>query len=850
MSMWMNQTARESIVPLDMYRRKQAGLDARTNYPQGYSPAAEHPVLFCRQQDREALRARLEKEPWKGWYYSIHRPMAEVALAAADLAELQQPGFHIKVFPLEKGKPVSAVQALPDRRRWPMHLANCALVAFLEEDQRFIDKARQLFSEAADAVWLVGGWGGDDYDVGSGWDGCWRGAAMLATGYDLVADYMTDAEKHKFEARLARDLEWCQTDPLSPRYNPSWFGSVYMGLAALLLGRDDYVRKIEALLDQYVDQVLWGEGEYFEGACYQAGCMEVQNISLLRAIEHVTGRNPAANARWAMRAEHWIRRASPLGTDVTHSDATLVTGSAQMLLASIPQLPPDVAGWAVWIWERFGSPEWLNLRGSDDQRRAGIGYPGKNGQQSSERSARYPHPRSADPAFWLMVPDPLPAPVEPPSGSYVARGAGLGCLRSDWSTSAMHTCLFAPRFYGSPHSHWDVLTFDFWAHGAYLVKNVGYHENFYPAPHMAEHLHEHFGVKPEPVAADIPDYCNTWQGWSERDTYRLAPEARNIPTIDGGGGNNITSRADPIHYLVNTGWAQALRANGGFAYPVYSRYGTPGTVIRSLLQIEADADSELPGYLLVVDDIVPENSEAKCNWYLHPRGEHVGEGERHVWTTCDFLNFPPKDVKLEVLLPREGLQLVTKSDSGHIVGAAFQPGTYLDASWTGSQRFWALLRPAKKDETLPQADPLAGNLGVRMGTSDLVLVRLIGEESLSFEGVKTDAAALVVRSGKAGFYLAVAATKLAMPEGLGFEASSEIMITARGQRGTVFCDRPHKQPQPMTPVKLVLHDPRIPAGAQVLLNGESVGKTSAGSLELTLPEPGMYSWTVETKGRD
>ena len=37
----------------------------------------------------------------------------------------------------------------------------------------------------------------------------------------------------------------------------------------------------------------------------------------------------------------------------------------------------------------------------------------------------------------------------------------------------------------------------------------------------------------------------------------------------------------------------------------------------------------------------------------------------------------------------------------------------------------------------------------------------------------------------------------------------------------------------------------IAAGARAILNGEPAGSTLAGSLELTLPEPGMYNWTIE-----
>lgn len=831
--------------PLDKDEWKQSGLEAQASYPRGYQPVREHPVLFCRSSDRPKLKARLAKQPWKEWYQTLLRPLAEVALAARDLAELQTPEFHIKVFPI-KGQSISAVQSMPSRGLWKFSIANCALVAFLEEDERFAAKTRQLLLESVEANWCEGGWGGEDYEVGSGWDHAWTWNAALAAAYDLVAASFSAEERRRFEARLARDLEWCQTDPISPRYNPSWFGSVFMGVAALLLGREDYVRKVEAMLDQYVDQVLWGEGEYFEGASYQSGCMEPQNLVLLAAIRNVTGRNPADNPRWAMRAEHWLRRASPLGTDVTHSDAGLVSPTAHMLLASIPHLPKEIAGWAVWMFERIGDPGWLPLRGSDDERRRGVDRPSTIGDRHApERTRRYPFPYHVDPAFWLMVPDPLPAAVEPPAGSYVARNAGLACLRTDWSMESMHACFFAPRFYASPHSHWDSLTFDFWAHGAYLVKNVGYQELFYPAPHVPPHLHAVLGVKPAPTPIKPPAPWNTWQGWDDRKCFRMAPEMHNLPTIEGGGGNHTTSRADPLHFVVNTGWAQAVRAHGGIAgsYTRASTLGTDGRVIRSLVQVEPVPGS--PGYLVVVDDVIPdENPGARCDWYLHPRGELSGTRTRPVWTTCDLLNFPPKDVRLEVCLPPEGLDYQTRPDGCHLAGGSFQPGKYLDVFWRGARRFWAVLRPCPDGTGLPAAEDLPGNLGLGIGGRDLVLVRPLDRETLAFEGIAADAAALVARERGAGFYLALAARRADLGAGIGFEASAEVMLTARGGQGAVFCDRRHKQPEPMAPVRVAVRDGRIQAGQEILLDGRSVGRAWAGVFELVIEKPGMHRWQV------
>ena len=875
---------------------KQSGLDAQANYPAGYRPVREHPCLFCRASDRPALRARLAREPWKTWYETLHRPLADVALAARDLRQLQEPDFNLTVFP------VRGTSFLPVHGNWSWkdYVANLAFVAFLEDDDRLRGKAKALLLEAADAVWCVGGWGGEDYDVGSGWDSAWMSNTLLPTAYDLVAEAFAPAERRCFEARLARDLDWAQSDPVSPRYNPAWFGCAFIAMTALLLGRDDYVATIEAMLDQYVDQVLWGEGEYFEGAGYQSGCMENPNHLAAYTIWRVTGRNPFDNPRWALRARHWVRRSSPLGTDATHSDAPLVTPTAQVLLSSVSLLDAETAGMVVWVWNRIGDPGWFNIRGSDDERRkGGLGeHPAP-----PERKRRYLQPWGAHPATFLMVPDPLPAPVEPPAGSYVARFAGLACLRTDWSIEALHTCLFAPRFFGSPHSHWDSLTFDLWAHGAYLVKNAGYAELMRPNPQVPKHVADALGITPQPNPIAPPAPWTTWEGWDPLRCFRMAPDMHNLPTIDRGGGNHWGSRADPMHFVVNTGFAQALRVHGGIAgsFTRMGHLGTEGTVIRTVVQVEPAPAEEtvssdaaatgkgdrhhfeksvemepvpfsLPGYVVVADDVLPtENPQARCDWFLHPRGETFGKGDRHhfgkstemepvpfsrlTWTTCDFLHFPPKDVRLEVCLPAEVLEYELKPDACHLLGGSFQLGQYLDVFWRGRRRFWAVLRPAADGETLPPAEDLPHNLGLRIGARDVVLVRPIDAATVAFEGLDTDGSVLVARDGGRGFYVAVGAktarmgvaplSGLRVPLGqMGFDASTAVLVAARGTSGAVFVDRPHKQREPMTPVTMRLLDPRIPAGRRVDLNGRPAAETAGGEFTVVLPAPGHYAWRV------
>lgn len=823
---------------------KQNGLQAQKAYPLGYSPLKEHPALFCKAADRPQLYKRLQKQPWKNWYETILRPYAEVALAAENLAVLQTPLFALKVFPLEGTK----IRPIQEMFCWQSAIANCALVGFLEDDTKVVDHARKLLLEAVDANWGLGGWGGEDYEVGSGWDHAWVANSQLITAYDLIANSFTKEERLRWEARIARDLEWCQTDPISPKYNPSWFGSIFMGVAALLLGKNDYVRKVEGMLDQYVDQVLWGEGEYFEGSSYQSGCMEIQNIVLIAALARITGRNPADNKRWAMRAEHWVRRSSPLGTDVTHSDANTISTTAQILLASINELPKEIGSWVVWMYERIGSPEWYHLRGNDAERKEGIDRPTMVGKPKiSKPEQRYPYPAlyGADPTFWLIVPDPLPQAVEPPFGSYIARNAGLACLRTDWSLQSMHTCLFAPRFYGSPHSHWDSLTFDFWAHGAYLIKNAGYHELFYPAPHVPHHLHKFLNIQPVPTPIKPPAPWNTWTGWNSEKCFRMAPDMHNIPTIDGGGGNHWTSRADPMHFIVNTGWVQSLRVDGGVAasYTNIGKLGTEGKVIRTIIQVEPSENSL--GYLVVADDIVPtENPSAKCDWFLHPRGELSGSKSRPRWTTCDYLNSPAKDVHLEVCLPVGDLKYDIKPDGCHAVGGSFQLGSYLDVTWQGARRFWAVLRPASSQHVLPLAEDLPENLGLRIDSRDIILVRKIDESKLVFGEVQTDATTLIAREKGLDFYLAIESTFAELGNGIGFIASKPLMITAKCGRGAVFVDRPHKQPQAMEPVVLTVKNPHIKKGGRVIVDGELKATCLAGGFTVTIETLGMHNWEI------
>jgi hypothetical protein len=119
--------------PVDKDERKQAGRDAQAHYPRGYRPLTEHPSLFCRAADRPALLDRLDRQPWKEWYETLLRPLAEVALAAKDLPELMTPLFNLKVFPL-KGATVRPVQAMGGS--WKASVANCALYLRVDWERR------------------------------------------------------------------------------------------------------------------------------------------------------------------------------------------------------------------------------------------------------------------------------------------------------------------------------------------------------------------------------------------------------------------------------------------------------------------------------------------------------------------------------------------------------------------------------------------------------------------------------------------------------------------------------------------------------------------------------------------
>lgn len=822
----MSWCSPDRTYPLNKDEWKESGRRAQAEYPAGYQPVTEHPVLLCRASDRPRLRDRLMREPWKTWYEKTHRPLAMVAMAAKDLTELSKPDFSLQLFPLTEGPP----RVEQGGGGWMYYLANLALVAFLEDDASYRRKAIDLLLEAARINWNSSGWGGDDYDTGSGWTPSWVANAMLVVAYDLVADGMTAEERHPFEARLARDLEWAQTDPVSPRYNPSWFGCAYIVTAGLLLGRHDYVRKIEAMLDQYVDQVLWGEGEYFEGSSYQAGCMEAPNHLCAYAIRHVTGRNPFDNPRWSLRAEHWVRRCGPLGSDVTHSDAGLMELTVPELMASLSMLDSRVAGHVVWLWQRIGDPGWFPVVGNDEERASGVSIGGRRPHiplpTTLDRKRRYPQPMGANPAGWLMVPDPLPEAVEPPPGSYVARGAGLARLRTNWNLDAMSACLFAPRFYGSPHTRWDALTFDLWAHGAYLVKNPGYGELCSDKlPRIGDELAKLLGVTRVRVDDVIPPPppWKTWNFWDDRKCYRLSPGASNVPTIDGGGGHCKNGRCDPMHFVLNTGWAQAVRVNGGFNYTYYATVGTDGDVIRTLIQVESG--DGLPGYWVVVDDVLPkENPQALCEWHLHPAGTFTGDNQTFTWQMLDFLNFPPKRVGFEVVPPSQSVAYELRPHPTHIGGGSIGVGQFITARWTGRRRFWTVLRPAAAGETLPSIRRLDNDLGLVIGERDVILVRPIDSDRISHGGVETDAAVVVTRDGGKGFWLAAAGTFLATPGGAGFKASIPVLATANGERGVIFVDRPHKQVEPMTPVTF-----------------EPVSAT-AGPMQVVLPTPGMHPW--------
>lgn len=211
-----------------------------------------------------------------------------------------------------------------------------------------------------------------------------------------------------------------------------------------------------------------------------------------------------------------------------------------------------------------------------------------------------------------------------------------------------------------------------------------------------------------------------------------------------------------------------------------------------------------------------------------------------------FLISPPKDVRLEVCLPSENLEYELRPDGCHLKGGSFQPGNYLDVKWQGARRFWAVLRPANEKETLPIANDLPNNMGLLFDNNDLVLIKKIDDEKNDFDGIESDAATLIARDRGMAFYLAIAATKADLGNGIGFTASDVLMITVKGLQGAVFVDRPHKQPEPMKPVSLTVRDPRLRFGNAIICDDKQLGVCFEGGFTITFETIGMHSWTIKS----
>lgn len=260
-----------------------------------------------------------------------------------------------------------------------------------------------------------------------------------------------------------------------------------------------------------------------------------------------------------------------------------------------------------------------------------------------------------------------------------------------------------------------------------------------------------------------------------------------------------------------------------------------GQVQRDVVLIRPEKNH--PAYFFLLDDIFVTNPNTTVQWHLHGRGKlATGTDLTSRWTSVGFE--PPrlrsKNILLEVSHP-VGIKgnLSSAPETLYSRDSSLnQESQRAVIEWTGSGRFCSLLIPRRSGDITPKIEvlnPTACRVGItdwislgsimnRVTTGPLIHV---SEYSFVRDRAKLFPALLMVSGVECRF-------------GVHSLFSDKPMTASlNGLEGSFLNLRPD--------VQVEINSPEIEAGAQFLLDGQSIRAEKPGLLTFTLKNPGEHS---------
>jgi hypothetical protein len=683
-------------------------MDDLSKFPACVEPTGKRPFMWTSRKDLPALKARLKKEPWKTWYALVVK-ISDSCMAGKNGSEDEELRLRFPAAPGRSGHLPYAAEC-------------CALRYYVEGKKAYGLKAKELLNVNFGNC-NIPGIVAFTYGIkGSGW------TAWEECTYDLTADLYSPEEKLKIEKYF-----YLRSQKYSANYNfnMTWFRQAVSGCSAILIGNRKKADYLAGEIRKYVGG-LRGEGENFEYWAYKSHVYENLIGPFACAYKNVYGKDLFGPIlpKYASALQHYVRVASPLGTMPEFGDCQLMQSFSGYHVWALNSLPDPARGELMWHWLRSGDPRFVHVRAGDRKRLTGGKFPVYTSgwlpmddqYDTTKRERRYPVGEAKLVRAILTFRDPMPKPIKPPTGSYIAPKSGVVCLRTGLEPDDLQITTHTKRV-GSIgfHGERDTMSILMYAYGSPLLVHPGYHD-----------IPGHYAKPEKMVVKTPPAPCTKWVGNNGNPlSYQGSVYSRSLVAIgnDGGwsgGGAGYWMK----HSKAKDMPVEVMISNSGDGY--FKGSDPKGHFRRAILMVKPEKieKGKPKGYFVLVDDVLTTKTDAKSKWLLQTRGEKVqGDDNTRTWTSYDYISIPPKPVRLLVhwVRPKESKVTMKMGIWSPYPDKYGDERPFPQIDWKGPGRVITVLYPLADGMKAPKIVDLppstgsgqAGKRGVKVGADTI-----------------------------------------------------------------------------------------------------------------------------------
>lgn len=378
-----------------------------------------HPYIFFNETTLSDLRARVLLHPWQQWFSRVETNAIN----------------HLSIDILSMD---------PESRFEPT--LDLAFAAIINQNLTYLNKAKE-FLLAIDPTTAY------DLHLRRG-----RATSHYALAFDMLYQNLTITERTTIANLLGNHtLPLINIMPVVVRNNHVGVVASGIGLAGLALQNNAWIELAISGIDDYFTTCFTTEGGNFEGYSY-AGYFLESGLRFFYGLMNTGGKNYFADQKFLNFINTTIYCQSPLTTVPIYEDSTSSPEIVEALLWSAAQIypyAPLLGNYSQWVFEARLLNDALIYDGS-----------------YLSSSSPWTHGMVARICMYSMNITPVQPPLVP---VIVWSESGLAIFRTGWQRDAIYfsmTCKSQDRF--QFHAHYDEVSFELWAYGAWLVANPGY----------------------------------------------------------------------------------------------------------------------------------------------------------------------------------------------------------------------------------------------------------------------------------------------------------------------------------------------------------------------------------------